>query len=99
MAMKKLFGLLVFLGCLCMTPTHAQVQFGVKDGLTSSKISLDLENFRSGTRMGWFLGPTLKIIHLFSLEPIFPHYTTSVKLRSMTKPSLRRLLRYQSTLV
>jgi len=61
MAMKKLFGLLVFLGCLCMTPTHAQVQFGVKGGLTSSKISLDLENFRSGNRMGWFLGPTLKI--------------------------------------
>jgi len=61
MAMKKLFGLLVFMSCLCMTPAHAQVQFGVKGGLTSSKMSLDIENFRSENRMGWFLGPMLKI--------------------------------------
>ena len=43
------------------TPTDAQVKFGLKGGLNVSNMSLSHEVLESSNRMGFFVGPTLKV--------------------------------------
>ena len=43
------------------TPTDAQVKFGLKGGLNVSNLSLSHEVLESSNRMGFFVGPTLKV--------------------------------------
>lgn len=55
----KLFFVAVAL--VLATPTDAQVKFGLKGGLNVSNMSLSHEVLESSNRMGFFVGPTLKV--------------------------------------
>ena len=43
------------------TPSDAQVRFGLKGGLNISDMSLSKEVLESSNRLGFFVGPTLKV--------------------------------------
>ena len=60
--MKKLLSLLVLLTVLAVMPASAQsVKFGVKGGLNVSSMSFDKDVVDSKNRVGWFIGPSVKL--------------------------------------
>lgn len=60
--MKKFFSVLVMLTIMSAVPAGAQgLSFGVKGGITSSSLKFDKDVFSSDNRVGWFVGPTIKI--------------------------------------
>ena len=60
--MKKFLSLLFVVAALMIaTPSDAQVRFGLKGGLNVSDMSLSKEVLESSNRLGFFVGPTLKV--------------------------------------
>ena len=60
--MKKFLSLLCVVAALMIaTPSDAQVRFGLKGGLNISDMSLSKEVLESSNRLGFFVGPTLKV--------------------------------------
>lgn len=60
--MKNLIKLFfVAVALVFATPADAQVKFGLKGGLNVSNMSLSHEVLESSNRMGFFVGPTLKV--------------------------------------
>ena len=60
--MKKFFSVLAMLTFMAVMPASAQgLSFGVQGGITSSSLKFDKDLFSSGNRVGWFVGPTIKI--------------------------------------
>lgn len=60
--MKNLIKLFfVAVALVLATPADAQVKFGLKGGLNVSNMSLSHEVLESSNRMGFFVGPTLKV--------------------------------------
>ena len=60
--MKKFLSLLFVVAALMIaTPSAAQVRFGLKGGLNISDMSLSKEVLESSNRLGFFVGPTLKV--------------------------------------
>ena len=60
--MKKFLSLLFVVAALMIaTPSDAQVRFGLKGGLNVSDMSLSKELLESSNRLGFFVGPTLKV--------------------------------------
>ena len=60
--MKKYLSLLFVVAALMIaTPSDAQVRFGIKGGLNVSDMSLSKEVLESSNRLGFFVGPTLKV--------------------------------------
>lgn len=60
--MKKLIKLFfVAVAIMLAVPANAQVKFGLKGGLNVSNMSLSHEVLESSNRMGFFVGPTLKV--------------------------------------
>ena len=60
--MKKFLSLLFVVAALMIaTPSDAQVRFGLKGGLNVSYMSLSKEVLESSNRLGFFVGPTLKV--------------------------------------
>ena len=60
--MKKFLSLLFVVAALMIaTPSDAQVRFGLKGGLNISDMSLSKEVLESSNRLGFFVGPTLKV--------------------------------------
>ncbi len=60
--MKKVFFTLAVMAIMAVVPASAQsVKFGVKGGINNTKLSLDIDELKAKSKMGWFIGPTLKI--------------------------------------
>ena len=60
--MKKFLSLLFVVAALMIaTPSDAQVSFGLKGGLNVSDMSLSKDVLESSNRLGFFVGPTLKV--------------------------------------
>ena len=60
--MKKFLSSLVLLAMLAAMPASAQsVKFGVKGGLNVSSMSFDKDVVDSKNRVGWFIGPSVKL--------------------------------------
>ena len=60
--MKKYLSLMLLaVSMLFVQQANAQVKFGLKGGLSVSKITFDNDLFDSNNRTGWHIGPTLKI--------------------------------------
>lgn len=60
--MKKVYSFMLLLAALLLVqPSQAQVSFGVKGGLNLQDMSFDKDDFESSNRMGFFVGPTLKL--------------------------------------
>lgn len=60
--MKKFLSLLFVVAALMIaTPSDAQVRFGIKGGLNVSDMSLSKDVLESSNRLGFFVGPTLKV--------------------------------------
>ena len=60
--MKKYLSLLFVVAALMIaTPSDAQVRFGIKGGLNVSDMSLSKDILESSNRLGFFVGPTLKV--------------------------------------
>lgn len=60
--MKKIFGLLMVTMLVAVMPAQAQgINFGVKGGINSTEMKFDESVFDSENRVGWFIGPTLKV--------------------------------------
>jgi opacity protein-like surface antigen len=60
--MKKYLSLMLLaVSMLFVQQANAQLKFGVKGGLSVSKISFDNDLFDSNNRTGWYIGPTLRL--------------------------------------
>ena len=60
--MKKFLSSLVLLTVLAVMPAGAQsVKFGVKGGMNVSSMSFDKDVIDSENRVGWFIGPSMKL--------------------------------------
>ena len=60
--MKKLFTLIIVaVAMMIATPVDAQVKFGLKGGFNVSNMSLSHEVLETSNRMGFFVGPTVKV--------------------------------------
>lgn len=60
--MKKLFTLIIVaIAMMIATPADAQVKFGLKGGFNVSNMSLSQEVLETSNRMGFFVGPTVKV--------------------------------------
>lgn len=60
--MKKLFTLIIVaVAMMIATPANAQVKFGLKGGFNVSNMSLSNELLETSNRMGFFVGPTVKV--------------------------------------
>lgn len=60
--MKKLFTLIIVaVAMMIATPADAQVKFGLKGGFNVSNMSLSQEVLETSNRMGFFVGPTVKV--------------------------------------
>lgn len=60
--MKKMIGLLMVTMLMAVMPAHAQgINFGIKGGINSTEMKFDKSVFDSENRVGWFIGPTLKV--------------------------------------
>ena len=60
--MKKLFTvIIVAVAMMIATPADAQVKFGLKGGFNVSNMSLSHEVLETSNRMGFFVGPTVKV--------------------------------------
>lgn len=60
--MKKLFTLIIVaVAMMIATPADAQVKFGLKGGFNVSNMSLSHEVLETSNRMGFFVGPTVKV--------------------------------------
>ena len=60
--MRKFLSLLFVVAALMIaTPSDAQVSFGLKGGLNVSDMSLSKEVLETSNRLGFFVGPTLKV--------------------------------------
>ena len=52
---------LVVLVLLAVAPASAQVNFGIKGGVINTKMKFDAEQYTSKSKMGWFVGPVLRV--------------------------------------
>ncbi len=60
--MKKTFGILVVMTLLAILPANAQgVSFGLKGGVNSTNLTFDSDILSTERRVGWFVGPSLKV--------------------------------------
>lgn len=60
--MKKFFILLAMLPFMAAMPAGAQgLSFGVQAGMTGSELKFDKDVFSTDNRLGWFIGPTIKV--------------------------------------
>jgi len=59
--MKKLFILVVLMAAMTMTAQAQGISFGAKAGLNISKMSFSKDIFESSNKLGFFLGPVVKI--------------------------------------
>ena len=60
--MKKFLSSLVLLAVLAVMPASAQsIKFGVKGGMNVSSMSFDKDVIDSENRVGWFIGPSMKL--------------------------------------
>lgn len=60
--MKKYLSLMLLaVSMLFVQQANAQLKFGLKGGLSVSKISFDKDLFDSNNRTGWHIGPTVKL--------------------------------------
>ncbi len=59
--MKKIFALVVLLSAMTMGAQAQGVKFGVKGGLDIANMSFDKSVFDTSNKVGWFIGPSLKI--------------------------------------
>jgi opacity protein-like surface antigen len=60
--MKKIFALVVLLSAMTMGAQAQGVKFGVKGGLDIANMSFDKSVFDTSNKVGWFIGPSLKIL-------------------------------------
>ena len=61
--MKKFLASFVILAAFVVMPANAQIKFGVKGGMNSTNMKInidDLSNLTTKNGFGWFVGPTLK---------------------------------------
>jgi hypothetical protein len=60
--MRKFIYTFAFMALMAVIPASAQdFRFGVKGGLNNTKLSLDIDELKSSSRFGWFIGPTMKV--------------------------------------
>ena len=59
--MKQLRVLVMSVALVAVLSAGAQVRFGIKGGLDITEMSFKNEVFNADNRMGWFVGPTLKV--------------------------------------
>lgn len=59
--MKKYILSLMALAFIAITPVSAKLSFGAKGGINFTHLSFSKDMFDSSNRMGWFVGPTLKV--------------------------------------
>ena len=59
--MKKFFALVVLLSAMTMGAQAQGVNFGIKGGLDITNMSFDEKVFDTSNKVGWFIGPSVKI--------------------------------------
>jgi hypothetical protein len=59
--MKRIITLVVLAVAMTMTAQAQGIKFGVKGGLNITKMSFSEDVFKSDNKVGFFVGPTLKI--------------------------------------
>ncbi len=59
--MKKIFTLAVLMAVMTMTAQAQGISFGAKAGLNISKMSFSEDVFESSNKLGFFLGPVVKV--------------------------------------
>jgi len=59
--MKKYILSLITVALIAITPASAKLTFGAKGGINFTHLSFNKDMFDSSSRMGWFVGPTLKV--------------------------------------
>lgn len=87
--MKKLIGLLsVAMLFLFVTPSQAQLNFGVKTGLNLSKLDISADGLSGDNKAGWFIGPmaefTVPIIGI-GADAAFLYQTNKIGADSYSK--------------
>ena len=59
--MKRFFTLVVLLSAMTMATQAQGVKVGIKGGLDIVNMSFDENVFKTDNKMGWFVGPTVKV--------------------------------------
>jgi len=59
--MKRFFTLVVLLSAMTMATQAQGVKVGIKGGLDIMNMSFDENVFKTDNKMGWFVGPTVKV--------------------------------------
>ena len=59
--MKKILTVSIVSALLTVLPAKAQLQFGFKGGINVTEMSFDENVFKSSNRLGYFIGPTVKL--------------------------------------
>lgn len=59
--MKKIILSLMAIMLVAIAPASAKVKFGAKGGINITHLSFNQDVFSSSNRVGWFIGPTLKV--------------------------------------
>ena len=59
--MKKFFALVVLLAAMTTSAQAQGVKFGVKGGLDIVNMSFDEKVFDTSNKVGWFIGPSIKV--------------------------------------
>lgn len=59
--MKRFFTLVVLLSAMTMAMQAQGVKVGIKGGLDIVNMSFDENVFKTDNKMGWFVGPTVKV--------------------------------------
>ena len=59
--MKKVIALVVLAAAMTLTAQAQGLKFGVKGGLNITKMSFNKDLFNSDNKVGFFVGPSLKL--------------------------------------
>lgn len=59
--MRKFFSVFALLALLSVTVQAQGIKFGVKGGLDITEMKFNSDVFSASNRVGWFVGPTLKV--------------------------------------
>jgi opacity protein-like surface antigen len=59
--MKKFILSMMAVALLAAVPASAKVKFGAKGGINITHLSFSTEMFNTSNRVGWFIGPALKV--------------------------------------
>ncbi|MGI6243297.1 MAG: porin family protein [Prevotella sp.] len=101
--MKKYLSLMLLaVSMMFAQQANAQLKFGIKGGLSVSKLSFDKEVFDSNNRTGWHLGPTVKLsfpIPALSVDASALYEQRSSKMEDNTTQSGETTVKQQAVII